>query len=172
MVQYSNTNYYVTRDARVINITTGIELKQYKNNKGYKMVKLHGKHYYVHIMVAETYVPNPMGYGTVNHKDTDKGNNHDTNLEWMTLGDNIRHSYDNGRRVVYDRNRLRSLSNDANRRRMIPVEKVDCSGNVIAEYDCASHAAIAAGVCKQSIRDTCTGKQKTCMGYVYRFKRQ
>lgn len=33
---------------------------------------------------------------TVNHKDGNRFNNHINNLEWLTIGDNIRHGYDNG----------------------------------------------------------------------------
>lgn len=33
---------------------------------------------------------------TVNHKDGDRFNNHIYNLEWLTIGDNIRHGFETG----------------------------------------------------------------------------
>lgn len=44
----------------------------------------------VHRMVAETFIPNPMNLPTVNHKDGNKLNNHVENLEWLSVGDNLR----------------------------------------------------------------------------------
>lgn len=58
----------------------------YKDNKenGPKESKRFG----VHQLVAEAFLPNPMGLRDVNHKDEDKTNNVVTNLEWMTHRDN------------------------------------------------------------------------------------
>ena len=37
-----------------------------------------------HRLVAETWIPNPEGYDTVDHIDRDKSNNHVSNLRWCT----------------------------------------------------------------------------------------
>lgn len=47
---------------------------------------------YVHRLVATYFCPNPEGKATVNHIDGDKSNNHYTNLEWMTHGENQLHA--------------------------------------------------------------------------------
>ncbi len=51
----------------------------------------------VHRLVAAAFVENPNNYPEVNHIDSNKLNNHYTNLEWVTKSQNIQHSYDNGR---------------------------------------------------------------------------
>jgi len=47
----------------------------------------------VHTMVADCFVKNKTGLATVNHIDGNKINNNATNLEWMSLEDNVSDSY-------------------------------------------------------------------------------
>lgn len=47
----------------------------------------------VHRLVAITFVDNPHGYDFVNHKDKNKTNNNDWNLEWTTHRENLSHSF-------------------------------------------------------------------------------
>lgn len=47
-------------------------------------------------LVALTWVDGYTSQMTVNHKDGNPLNNTASNLEWLTLGDNIRHGFDNG----------------------------------------------------------------------------
>ena len=54
----------------------------------------------VHRIVCELWHGEmPEGKPWVNHKDGNKANNHYTNLEWMSISDNIKHSYDTLNRV-------------------------------------------------------------------------
>lgn len=55
----------------------------------------HTRSYDVHRLIAETFVDNPNGYETVNHKDGNTENNRADNLEWLPLADNIRHAFKN-----------------------------------------------------------------------------
>lgn len=50
----------------------------------------------MHRLVAEAFLPNPEQLPEVNHKDTDKGNNAFTNLEWSTSSDNKLHATAHG----------------------------------------------------------------------------
>lgn len=50
----------------------------------------------VHRLVALAFVPNPQGLPIVNHIDGDKGHNHATNLEWVSVAENTQHAVDTG----------------------------------------------------------------------------
>ena len=55
------------------------------NSLGYKAVSYNRKCYYVHRLVAETYIENPNGYATVDHyPDRNPSNNAVTNLRWAS----------------------------------------------------------------------------------------
>lgn len=72
-------------------------LKAKTNNQGYYYVSLccNGeiKAYLVHRLVAITFLDNPNNLSTVNHKDGNPKNNRVENLEWLSMGDNNKHSY-------------------------------------------------------------------------------
>lgn len=54
--------------------------------------------YYIHRAVAIAFLGNPLGYSEVNHKDGDKGNNCELNLEWCSSSQNKRHAIATGLR--------------------------------------------------------------------------
>ena len=68
------------------------------NGNGYKIIGLRSrqnrKSKYVHRLVAEHFLENPLGKGYVNHLDYDKSNNAASNLEWCTVLENVAHSVD------------------------------------------------------------------------------
>ena len=61
-----------------------------KNNKK--------KHFLVHRLVIESFVPNPDNKPEANHEDCNKNNNRFDNLDWTTKLENMRHAIKNGRR--------------------------------------------------------------------------
>lgn len=56
------------------------------------LVKDNKKKYYVHRLVANSFIYKPDNYNEVNHKDGNKSNNTVTNLEWCNRKYNIEHS--------------------------------------------------------------------------------
>lgn len=50
----------------------------------------------LHRLVALTFIDNPGNLPQVNHKDTDKLNNHVDNLEWISNEGNMQHAFKNG----------------------------------------------------------------------------
>lgn len=79
-----------------------VECYQNKTSRGkrYSIVSLSlngkQKHFYVHRLVAETFIPNPKSKPQVNHIDGNPSNNHYSNLEWCTNSENIQHAWDMG----------------------------------------------------------------------------
>lgn len=72
-------------------------LSGYLSGKGYLRVHIGGKQMQIHVLVSSLFIPNPLGLKQVNHKDTDKLNNHVSNLEWVTPSSNIIHALVNNR---------------------------------------------------------------------------
>ncbi|MFD2658588.1 NUMOD4 domain-containing protein [Gracilibacillus thailandensis] len=54
------------------------------------------KRFSVHRLVAMHFIPNPDDKPQVNHIDGNKRNNHVSNLEWVTNGENEKHAYMTG----------------------------------------------------------------------------
>jgi hypothetical protein len=62
------------------------------NRQGYSRVKIKGKTYSVHRLVAEQHIPNPLNKPFVNHINGIKSDNRVENLEWVTQYENVLHS--------------------------------------------------------------------------------
>lgn len=82
------------------------ETSKRNGRQGYLCTRVMDKNYkshclYVHRLVAEAFIPNPMNKPTVNHIDGNKHNNHVDNLEWNTFSENNKHSIAIGLRPKY-----------------------------------------------------------------------
>jgi hypothetical protein len=98
----SNTGIIKSVDHLVVHkngrnrIQKGRILKTSISKKGYVQVSLSKDnirfHTGVHRVVAIAFIPNPNNLPEVNHKDGNKLNNEDDNLEWNTGSDNMIHA--------------------------------------------------------------------------------
>ena len=82
---------------KVLDYSYKRELKPQLDRKGYLKIILESgtprrRSTSIHRLVAETYLPNPHNYGTVNHINEDKTDNRVENLEWMSNADNVEYS--------------------------------------------------------------------------------
>lgn len=64
-------------------------LSKYIRPDGYETIQIDKRNSYVHRLVAEAFIENPLNLKEVNHKDENKSNNNVNNLEWCD------HSYNN-----------------------------------------------------------------------------
>lgn len=92
-------NYIISSYGKIYNTKTNILLTSRDNGHGYLYVDLYKnskhKRYYVHRLVANTFIPNLENKKEVNHIDGDKNNNSVSNLEWVTSSENSRHAWKN-----------------------------------------------------------------------------
>lgn len=94
-------NIFSKRNNRVlIHKTNGV----YKNIALYKNGKSHYR--YIHRLVCDAFCDNPDNKPMVNHKDGNKLNNHFSNLEWVTKGENQAHAFRTGLRIPSEAQRL------------------------------------------------------------------
>lgn len=83
-------------------------MKQSKNRYGYMQIELfddnkESKLLSVHRLVAISFIPSIKGKDYVNHIDGNRSNNHVSNLEWCSLSENAKHSYNIIKTQSYDR---------------------------------------------------------------------
>lgn len=145
--------YAVTEDGRVWSYLSNKFLSP-SISGGYLRVMLYkdnsSKGYYIHRLVAQAYLDNPLGLETVNHKDEDKSNNCVENLEWMTILDNLN----------YGTRHTRSCISKSRRVRCIELDRV---------FDSVNSAAKELGIAQPNITACCKGRLKTAGKYHWEY---
>lgn len=96
------------------------------SNKGRKFVHLHKKgvtkSFYIHRLVANSFIQKVEGKNHVNHIDNNPLNNCVDNLEWCTPKENTAHAQKQGRLVTNFSNETRKLGQLASRKRVIDTK--------------------------------------------------
>ncbi len=155
--------YDVSDNGEVRNSRTGRILKQKVERNGYVRVHLSkdgtARSLLLHRVVANTFIPNPNGFLTVNHLDEDKTNNRLSNLEWANMS--RQNSYGQGARA---RNKAKER----------PVWQLSMDGEPIHLWSSIKEAAIALGVNPSTVVCVCKGKRryKSTGGYKFRYSEE
>lgn len=81
-------NYLIDEKGNVFSKKSNKFLKPYKQKNGYLKISLCengvNKYFYVHRLVAESFIPNPEKWEEVDHIDRDPQNNNVDNLRWVS----------------------------------------------------------------------------------------
>ena len=115
------------------------------------------KYFYVHILVANAFVPNPNGYPQVNHKDENTKNNCADNLEWCTPKYNSNYG---------TRNRRMGDTQS------IPIIQLTKNGEIVREWKSAAYAAKVLGLKASYINSVVNSKPHRNSAYNYKWIRK
>lgn len=140
------------------------------NHQGYKRIVLvknnvHKK-YFMHRLVAETFIPNPFNKPEVNHIDGDKTNNNVNNLEWVSHKENVHHAIKNGLRpLVCTPSGAKGSDSPVSKK----VLQMTIEGHPIQEWGCAEDAAKHLNCSLRSIQRVCRHERKTYLGFRWEY---
>lgn len=140
---------------------SGQIIKPYTDTYGYKVVKLRNgktrKMFFVHRLVATSFICNPNNLPVVNHKDENKENNHSDNLEWCTEKYNTNYGSGKFRKANTWKKRIEQLTLD---------------GKHVAFYDSAADLERLTGgkYNRKNISMAARGANKTAYGYKWIYK--
>lgn len=132
--------------------------------RGYYAVVLYKrgkqKHFLVHRLVADAFIPNPNNYPQINHKDENPKNNIVDNLEWCTGKYNVN----------YGKRKEKWLEHENVKAQKKAVIQVSKDGNFINEFESMTEAAKCLGLNKRDICACCRGKQSHTHKTYWRYK--
>lgn len=116
----------------------------------------------VHILVAESYLPNPNNYPVVMHIDNNKANPNVNNLQWGTISQNTKSAFDDG---------LQKNDKSWEDSQSVHVCVFDINKKLIEKYGSISEASRQLHVTKTAILNQCNHgvKTKPRCGYYFRY---
>lgn len=148
-------NYQVSNKGRVMNLKSGRVLKPRVDGHNYEYVALYKsgkpKDYRIHRLTAEAFIPNINNLPQVDHRDENKRNNDVSNLRWVTISENIKHSA---------------------HQRYCRINQLSLNGELVKTWDSSEQIKRNLGYSNSSIIQCCKGKFKQAYGYRWEYVNQ
>ena len=110
---------------------------------------------FLHRLVGEAFILNPLNNPCINHKDGNKLNNHVDNLEWVTYSQNNKHAYSIG------------LKQGAGKKKVLQLSK---EGVILNTFDSVSEAASKTNILRTSIVRHLAKKRPFAGGYLFEYE--
>lgn len=123
-------------------------------------------HKYIHRMVAEAFIPNPLNLPMVRHLDDDPSNNFVENLAWGTQTDNMRDCINNGN-FVYLSNENREL---AMQKRRTPVRAINIETGEEIIFISQQEAARYLDLNQSDISNVLLNKRRRTKGWFFMYE--
>lgn len=124
-----------------------------KNGNGYFKVVINKKGYFVHRLVAETFIPNQYNKLEVNHKNSNTEDNTVENLEWVSRSENM-------------------LSDITHSKRAHKVDLYGLDGNFLESFSSLTQMCSKRGLDIKSVRKCLNGKFKQHHGYTFKYHKK
>jgi hypothetical protein len=134
-------------------------MKQNLNEDGYYSITLKTptkkQRHLIHRLVAQAFLDNFDKEKCINHKDSNRSNNHIDNLECITLQENSIHSYTTGNNVKFKKGV-----------HMIDLETAE----ILKSYNSIAEASEETGVNRMSITHCCMKRSKFGGNYYWQYQ--
>ena len=141
-------NLLVSSHGRVSHRCGGFVSYGTRLSHGYHLVNRAGKGFLVHRLVAATFLGEPESpHKEVNHKDSNRGNNHVDNLEYVTRSENTKHAWQQRSREMRRRGSGKAV--------LARSATMDSSQEPWLEFDSVTKAAAHAGIPVNKISRIC-----------------
>lgn len=153
--------YEVSSNGMARNSTTGSLRKLQHKPDGYVVLpaKKNGKQHnlYMHILVAQAFIPNPENKTEVHHIDGDRSNNSVDNLMWVTPEEH----------AALHRNKRQNVNAET---KSIQVCQYTKTGEFVKEWPSACEIQRQLGICTRNIARCCKGNAKSAGGFIWKYK--
>ena len=147
-IQGFEGEYAISNKGNVKNLKSGRILGGRYDSMGYKQIKLKGKKYLIHRLVALAFIPNPNNLPQVNHIDEVKTNNNVENLEWVTASENVNYS-------IY--------------KQSCKINQITKDSELVKTWESSMQINRETGYDASSIIKCCRGKRKQAYGYRWEY---
>lgn len=168
-IEWYKWKYLVNKYGDIFNtvLQTYIKITTHKHT-GYKVVRLSGKQYKHHRIIAQEFIPNPENKPQVNHINWIKTDNRIENLEWVTQSENELHKF----RILWAKNHFKYNNPNKwkfwiNNIRSKGVYQYNLSWEFIKEWNCIWD--VTRELWLTHISEVCRWKRNHNWGFIWRY---